>query len=417
MQNFVKIFIAGLFLNLICQGSLSQVPVGWKASEKVSARLTASRPKFNYYEEEVPLYTLPDLMKMNDGRLVGSELGWAERRSELLSFFSAEVYGKVPSTSYNTNYKILTSDKSAMGGKATLKQVQILISSEGKSITINLTLFVPNSVKGKVPAFLLICNRGMENIDPLRKVKSEFWPAEEAIARGYAIAAFYNGDVDPDEYDGFKNGIHGVLDRGERNDESWGTIAAWAWGAQRCLDYLLTEKRIAGDKIALVGHSRGGKTALWAGATDIRFGMIVANESGCGGAALARRRFGETVERINTAFPHWFCLNYRKYNNNEHNMPADMQMLLALIAPRPLYVDCADEDLWGDPRGSYLALYHALPAWKLFGKAESLPPDIPPLNKQIISGNLAFHIRDGEHNLKLSDWNYFMDLADKVWKK
>jgi hypothetical protein len=129
------------------------------------------------------------------------------------------------------------------------------------------------------------------------------------------------------------------------------------------------------------------------------------------------RRLGETVSRINTAFPHWFCLNYRKFNNNEDAMPFDMHMLLALIAPRALYVDCADEDLWGDPKGCYLSLYNSLPVYRLLKTGSSLPEAMPPLNKQVISGNVGFHIRDGKHDLLLKDWNWFMDFADGIWKK
>jgi hypothetical protein len=281
---------------------------------------------------------------------------------------------------------------------------------------IHLSVFVPNNIRGKAPLFLLICNRSPEDIDPTRTIKSEFWPVEEVIARGYATAAFFNGDIDPDEFDNFKNGIHGMLDRDPRPPDAWGTIAAWAWGASRCLDYLITDKSIDSKKIAVVGHSRGGKTALWAGANDERFGMVIGNESGCGGSSLARRCYGETILRINTAFPHWFCQNYRKYNNNETAMPVDQHMLMALIAPRALYIDCASDDLWGDPKGSYLALYYSLPVFRLFDSTIILPEEVPPLNKQVVSDNIGFHIRNGEHNLKLQDWNFFMDFADGLWK-
>jgi hypothetical protein len=182
------------------------------------------------------------------------------------------------------------------------------------------------------------------------------------------------------------------------------------------LDYLLTDKDVAPGKVAVVGHSRAGKTALWAGAEDTRFAMVVSNESGAGGAALARRRYGETVARLNESFPHWYCSNYNKYSNHEDDLPVDMHMLLALIAPRCLYVDCADEDLWGDPKGSYLSLLNALPAFKLTGNNYALPETMPELNKQVISGKVGFHIRDGAHNLLLKDWNWFMDFADKNLK-
>lgn len=390
---------------------------GWKANPELVEKLSKSRTDVNYYEEKVPTYILPELLVTLTGKEILKSSEWERyRRPEILELFTIHVYGRVPRTPYNLDFKVVNEDPRAIGGLATAKQVDITVSAQGKSLVIHLYLFVPNNLKKPAPVFLLICNRAPENIDPTRNNKSEFWPVEEAIARGYGMAAFYNADVDPDKYDGFKDGIHSILDVEPRKDDSWGTLAAWAWGASRCLDYLVTDKQVDKNRIAVVGHSRGGKTALWAGATDRRFSMVIANESGCGGSALARRRYGETVDIINKGFPHWFCLNYRKFNNNENSMPVDMHMLMALIAPRALYVAAADEDLWGDPKGSYLSLYHSLPVYRLYNKKITLEKDVPPLNKQVISGNVGFHIREGEHNLKLYDWNMFMDFADRVWK-
>ncbi len=408
--------LAGLLL-LFSEVSTGQQVTGWQASKETVEKLSKSRSEFNYYEEKVPSFTLPAVLTANNGNVITKKKQWMKiRRPEILELFRTNVYGRVPSTPYKLNFKIMNEDRNAINGTATLKEVDITINAGEKSLVIHLSLFVPNNVPKPVPAFLLICNRGLDNIDVSRKVKSEFWPVEEAVARGYGIAAFYNADVDPDVDDNFKDGIHALLDNGVRPPDAWGTIAAWAWGASRCLDYLVTDRDIAKNKIAVIGHSRGGKTALWAGAEDQRFAMVISNESGCGGAALSRRKFGETVARINTSFPHWFCSNYRKYNNNEDALPLDMHMLLALTAPRALYVDCAADDLWGDPRGSYLALYYALPVFKLFDSKTSVNEAMPPLNTQISSGKIAFHIREGEHNLKLKDWNFIMDFADKVLK-
>jgi dienelactone hydrolase len=418
LKKHSGLFLAVLFpLSLITAGSLAQNSEEWRASKETVERLSKSRSEVNYYEEKVPVYKLPDVLTTNDGRKVSASRLWnTVRRPEILELFRKNVYGRIPETPYEKSFKIVNEDKTAMGGSSTLKQIEITITTEGKSNVIHLTLFTPNNAKKPVPAFLLIDNRGPANTDPSRKVKSEFWPAEEVIARGYGIAVFYNADVDPDNFDNFKNGIHGLLDKNPRPDDAWGTIAAWAWGASRCLDYLVTDKDIDAGKIAVVGHSRGGKTALWAGAEDTRFAMVVSNESGCGGAALARRRFGETVSIINKSLPHWFCTNYKKYGNNEDALPVDMHMLLALIAPRAVYVACASEDLWGDPRGSYLALFNAVPVFKLLGTDSDIPEAMPPLNKQVMKGKVAYHIRDGVHNMLLKDWNFFMDMGDVVLK-
>lgn len=395
----------------------AQGTAGWSASPETVARLSKSQIGINYYEGKVPAYTLPDVLTSDDGSKIESPDQWIKiRRPEILELFRRNVYGRAPNTTYLKSYKVVNEDSNAMNGDATLKQIDITITAEGKSLVIHLTLFVPNRVKKPVPAFLLINNRGTANTDPTRKVKSEFWPAEELIAHGYAISAYNNADVDPDKFDDFKDGVHALLDKGKRSDDAWSTLAAWAWGASRCLDYLETDKDIAANRVAVIGHSRGGKAALWAGAEDQRFAMVVSNESGCGGAALSRRRYGETVADINNAAPHWFCSNYKKYNNNEDSLPVDQHMLLSLIAPRGLYVACASEDLWGDPLGSYLAIYNSIPVFKFFQTGTDLSPDIPPLNTKVQSGKVAYHIRDGAHNMIVKDWNWFMDFADVVLK-
>jgi pimeloyl-ACP methyl ester carboxylesterase len=418
MKSILLINVFGtLILLFLSSEAFSQTETSWQPSKEILDRLTKNQSEFNYFEEKVPSYKLPELLITLQGIKVNNAEMWEKkRRNEILELFRENVYGRVPATLYNRSFKLVNEDKNAMGGSATLRQIDISISSEGKSLDIHLTLFVPNNITKPVPAYLLIDNRGPQNTDPTRQLKSEFWPAEEVIARGYAIAVFSNADVDPDNFDEFKNGIHGLLDREGRQPDSWGTIAAWAWGASRCMDYFETDKDINSKKVAVVGHSRGGKTALWAAAEDQRFAMAVSNESGCGGAALARRRYGETVSRINNAFPHWFCTNYRKWSDNEDSMPVDMHMLIALIAPRAAYLTSASEDLWADPRGSYLSLYHSLPVFQLYEMNTILPEKMPPLNRQIIRGKIAYHVRDGAHNMLLKDWNWFMDFGDTTLK-
>lgn len=395
----------------------AQTDNGWHANPVLVEKLSKERPGVNYYEEKIPPYTLPDLFKSNNGmKITSADLWYKIRRPEIIELFRKNVYGRVPETPYKEEIKVTGSDALALDGLATQKKIEITIEANERSLTIHLTLFTPNSVRHPVPVFLLIDNWMSDNSGPSWKINGEFLPVNAALKRGYGMAVFSSSELDPDNFDNFKNGIHGLLDKNPRPPDAWGTISAWAWGASRCMDYLEKDKDIDHSKIAIVGHSRGGKTALWAGAEDTRFAMVVSNESGAGGAALARRRFGETVARLNSVFPHWFCSNYNKYSDKEDSLPVDMHMLLGLIAPRALYIDCADEDLWGDPHGSYISLYNAVPVFNLLGKKSDIPEIMPPLNEQLISGMVGFHIRDGVHNLLLRDWNRFMDFADKVFK-
>jgi pimeloyl-ACP methyl ester carboxylesterase len=367
----------------------------------------------------MPAYKLPDPLQLQSGKSVTTAEEWTKtRRSEVLELFRTHVYGRVPATKYEQAFRVVHEDPKALDGKATMRQVDVKISRGEKSLTIRVNLFVPNGAAKPAPAFLLICNRGIENIDPTREQKSEFWPVEEGIARGYAMAAFHNADVDPDKHDDFKNGIHGILDEGERAAHAWGTIAAWAWGASRVLDYLQTVPQIDAKQVAVIGHSRGGKTALWAAAEDQRFALAVSNDSGCGGAALSRRRFmgREQVARIVTAFPHWFCTNFKGFADREDELPVDQHELIALIAPRAVAVGSASEDRWADPRGEFLSVVNAAPVYALFGNKALGTSDMPGIGGAIHGDQAHYHLRPGKHNLILEDWRSYWDFADRVLK-
>lgn len=357
----------------------------------------------------------PPLLDDANGETISSVKDWEKRRKELLEIFQSQVYGRLPGTKWTSEFNVIREDKKAMDGRATLKVVRITISTATGKLEFQLNLFVPNNRKKPAPAFMLICNRGPRNIDPDRKEKSAFWPAEKIVEAGYAAAAFHNAQIAPDKDDGFVNGIFPLMDKEKgRDNESWGAIRAWAWGASRALDYLISDKDIDSKRVAVVGHSRGGKTALVAGAFDERFAMVVSNNSGCTGAALSRRRSGETVKKINEVFPHWFCLNYRQYNDREDDLPIDQHQLIASIAPRAVYVASASEDGWADPMGEFLAIRDAAPVWKLYNRESTLPPLRPELDQPVWSGSLGYHIRTGAHNLTEYDWEQFMKFADKV---
>lgn len=371
-------------------------------------------------DPQLPGYSLPNPLVGSNGSPVKTAEQWVNsRRPEILELFRTNVYGRVPATSYDKSFEVTHEDVKAMNGAATLRQVAIRIARGDRSLVIRVNLFLPNEAAKPVPAFVLICNRGPENIDATRQTKSEFWPAEEGIARGYAMAAFLNADVDPDRHDGFKDGIHGLLDVEPRPADAWGTIAAWAWGASRVLDYLETVPQINARQVAVIGHSRGGKTALWAGAEDQRFAMAVSNDSGCGGASLSRRRFAgrEQVARIVSSFPHWFCSNFAKYADHEDDLPIDQHELMSLIAPRAVAVGSAAEDLWADPRGEFLSVVQAAPVFGLFGHKALGTTAMPAIGDAIHGDGAHYHLRPGKHNLMLVDWQQYWDFADRVFGK
>jgi hypothetical protein len=328
-------------------------------------------------------------------------------------------------------FEVASADPLALGGAATRKEVIIRLSPDLEARSIRLLLHVPNtgvaSRGGKWPAFLGLNFNGNHTVDvdpgitacgdAGRGSDASKWQVETVIARGYATATIFCGDLCPDRPDGATGGVMGWLESnatGERGQDAWGALGAWAWGLSRALDYLETDPDIDASRVAVHGHSRMGKAALWAGAQDERFAMVISNDSGCGGASLSRHVHGETVAEINAAFPHWFCRNFRRYGGNETALPVDQHELLALIAPRPLYVASAEDDDWADPEGEFLAAREAGPVYRLFG-LEGLGVDgMPPVNHPV-GGRIRYHIRTGPHDITAWDWSHYLDFADDIF--
>jgi hypothetical protein len=375
--------------------------------------LAQDHKESNYDESKVPQYTLPEVLKTQAGKRVTSKEQWEKtRRPEILRLFEDNIYGQLPKDYDSIRYSLSNENINAMNGKAHLKEVLIEVFRQNKSVKINLVLFIPRNTPQPAPAFLLINNRAKDQTDPSRTVKSDFWPAEDAIEKGYAMAAFHIGDVAPDDPKLFMNGVLQLYPEQLAADNGMRAIGAWAWGASRVMDYFQKEPLIDKDKVAIVGQSRGGKASLWTAAEDQRFALCVTNCSGSTGAKLARREFGERIRRINTSFPHWFNTNYKKFNDKESLLPIDQHMLIGLVAPRPVYATNATEDLWADPRGTFLALKNAEEVYALYSLKSALGTEAPAPNLAVIQSPLGYHNRIGVHNMTAFDWNNFIRFAD-----
>ncbi|MCG6186194.1 glucuronyl esterase domain-containing protein [Maribellus maritimus] len=398
-----------------------------------------SQEEANYDESKVPDFELPDPLKTFNGKKIRNSKKWIKKgRQELLDFFTENVYGEVPDELKIASAQIVEQSENALNGKAKRRQVELTFQKGNRNLHFFILMYLPKNIE-KAPVFLgynfygnhtvtedvnVIISEAWSRDNPSfgiinnqlteqsRGVRTNRWAIDKMIDAGIGLATIYYGEVDPDK-DDFSDGVHPffyVDNQQQPAASEWGSISAWSWGLSRALDYFETYSEVDENKVIVFGHSRLGKTSLWAGASDERFAGVISNCSGCGGAALAKRKFGETVGRINSSFPHWFCKNFRNFNNNEEALPVDQHELLALIAPRPLYVASAEEDQWADPKGEFLSAFYASKVYDLFDK-KGIPSDKMPAVNEPIQNTVSYHIRTGKHDVTDFDWEQYINWA------
>lgn len=394
----------------------------------------------NYDEAKIPPYELPAGLVCQDGAPVKTAQAWREkRRAEVLELFREHVYGRSPAPRPDQRFEVEAVDAQAVHGLAVRKTVRVHFGATPEHGSMKFIVYLPAAARAPVPIFVGMHlfkyeddppqpgaplfpasnDSGMPNPPPLDDPALQNLPGHKTIeailARGYGLASINAEEVAPDDAKRYEANVIGrfrPLGQSARTANDWGAIGAWAWSMSRALDYFETDPDVDVRRVIAIGHSRMGKTALWAAAQDERFAMTISNNSGCGGAALSKRVFGETVAHINTRFPHWFCERFRQYNDREAELPVDQHQLIALSAPRPAYVASALDDGWADPRGEFLASVAASPVYDLLGRS-GVSGDWPtPLNKTV-GGHVGYHLRVGRHALTDFDWLRYLDFADR----
>ena len=390
----------------------------------------------NYEESAVPAYTLPDLFLCADGTRVQSVRDWeGKRRPELLQLLADEEYGRTPRGKVKTTSQLLSENPRALGGLATSQQVMLTFSARGQQRQALLLAYVPNQRAGRVPVFVGYNFMGNHSITAdttvlyspyfqrmtdkqspalQRNIQFSRWPLEDIVRRGYAVVTMCYQDIFPDRADGTQESIIPLFPDNTDGDARWQALGAWAWGSSRMADWVQRQPWANPRQLIIIGHSRQGKAALWAGAQDERFQVVISNNSGCGGAALSKRAFGETVGRITRSFPHWFCPAFSKYAGREGALPFDQHELLALMAPRRVYVASAEDDRWADPHGEFLAARAASPVFALYGLKGIERPSMPTLHEPL-QNHVAYHIRAGKHDVTAYDWHRYMDYCDRAF--
>jgi hypothetical protein len=363
-------------------------------------QLPPKYPQAQYDEAKVPSYTLPDPLVMLNGKRVRNAKIWMNaRRPEILRLFETDVYGRtMAGRPKEMTWEVTAEDRRALDGKAITKTVRLYFAGKKEGAGMDLYLTLPNT--GKPAAVFLVAGGRVNQL---------------ALGRGYGVVVARIDQVQADNVNGYAKSIRKYFapaDQLEPGEDEWGAVGAWAWALSRAMDYLETDKDVDAKRVALNGVSRFGKVAMWAGAQDQRFGITFSGESGCGGAVIVRRQYGETVRSITGFAPYWFDANFRKYADRVDDLPVDWHELIALHAPRPVYIATAERDYWGDPRGSFLAAKAAEPVYRLFGESGLGVDDMPAVETPV-GGFIGFHCRKGSHGQNDYDWEQFLNFADR----
>ncbi len=387
-----------------------------------SHRRAATGHVTNYDEARVGTYRLPDPLVMRDGQPVRDAVTWFQRRRpEILELYATQVYGRVPPDAPRVTFRVLETDPNAVDGRAVRRHVLVRFGDRPDGPAVHLQVYVPARATRPVPlllhaTFLGDLSDGPAAADPVSRRYREVGPLAEIIARGYGYAIFRYTDIQPDNARTAQSGVIGLA-RGAAGSapagDSWGGLSAWAWGTSRILDYLATDPAVDPRRVALIGHSRLGKMALWAGAQDPRFAVVFASCAGEMGASLARRDFGETIDDIGAAYGYQFAPNFQRYIGRWNDLPVDAHLLIALNAPRPVFITGGSRDLWSDPRGEFLAAVAAGPVYRLLGRKDLGTTEPPPPDTTLGDGDLAFREHAGGHAITAGDWEAFLEFAGR----
>jgi hypothetical protein len=392
----------------------------------------------NYSEEKVAAYTLPDPLTMANGERVTSAQMWRERRRpEILNFYKTEIYGRIPENTPKVTWEVTETDGAARDGAAIMNRLVGRMGDKPDGPRMNLTVYLPANANGPVPMLLSITfsfppggrggnpakndksNEAKDSKAPAKAFRPPYDALGELLSRGWGYATLGYSDIQPDRANQWTNGVIGLtLKEGQTQPapDEWGTISAWAWGISRSIDYLETEKAVNPKQIAITGVSRLGKTVLWAAALDERVAATFSVVSGEMGAALIRRDWGETLDDMAQNFSWQFAGNMQKWVGRWNELPVDQHMLIALSAPRPVYVNGGLSDQWSDPKGEFLSMVAAGPVYRLLGKRDLGVTELPPLDKPITDGELAFHYHSSGHTAVPADWAAFLDFAERHFK-